>query len=430
MRTDGARTGSNVWDQAAAADADIESAAHDVHDEDLASAIEACLNRDGETAARANIPFGGNRITGLGSGVARTDSVTLGQAQLRGFNWAGTVAGTSEALTASLTPAITAYSNGLDFWFIVASDNAADDPTINLNTVGALPLESSVGVGVTKRQLRAGAICHGVVVGVGGTPSVLVVEGLTIETLLARGYIDGFQVSNAADADHDLTVGIGAARDDTNVENITLASAITKRFDATWAVGTANGGMQSGTSIGNDTWYEVHAIKRLDTGVVDVIGCEVGGLSLPSGYDVARRIGYFLSDGSANIVGFKQAGSLFEFDAAVLSVDLENTVSTTASAHALTAPPNTEAIVNIHVNDGSGNELYVAPTNISVQATSLSAAPLATVRVTSGGGANLIGGFRVRVDASSEVRLVASTDTLNEVQIATLGWVDTRGRDA
>lgn len=46
---------------------------------DIAAGLTDCLTRDGQSPAMANIPMGGNRITGLANGVAATDAATIQQ---------------------------------------------------------------------------------------------------------------------------------------------------------------------------------------------------------------------------------------------------------------------------------------------------------------------------------------------------------------
>lgn len=83
-------------------------------------------------------------------------------------------------------------------------------------------------------------------------------------------YLYGFQMANnATDATNDIDIGTGQCRDAENSENIALTSTLIKQLDAAWAVGN-NAGMRDTGSIANGTWH-LHAIKRLDTGVVDVI---------------------------------------------------------------------------------------------------------------------------------------------------------------
>lgn len=87
---------------------------------------------------------------------------------------------------------------------------------------------------------------------------------------LPLAYLSGYGTNNnAGDAVNDIDIAIGACRDITNAQNIVLASALTKRLDAAWAVGTNQGGLDIGTIA--DGSYHLYAIKRSDTGVVDAL---------------------------------------------------------------------------------------------------------------------------------------------------------------
>jgi hypothetical protein len=59
----------------------IEPARHDAQDNDLATGINQCLNKDGSNAATGALNLGLNKITNLASGTVSTDAITLGQAQ-------------------------------------------------------------------------------------------------------------------------------------------------------------------------------------------------------------------------------------------------------------------------------------------------------------------------------------------------------------
>jgi hypothetical protein len=86
----------------------------------------------------------------------------------------------------------------------------------------------------------------------------------------AQNYLTGLKLSNnATDATNDIDIAKGQAMDSTNTGMMTLASTLTKQLDAAWSVGTGAGGLDQG-SIANAT-YHVHAIKRVDTSVVDAI---------------------------------------------------------------------------------------------------------------------------------------------------------------
>lgn len=137
---------------------------------------------------------------------------------------------------------------------------------------------------------------------------------------IPRGYISGLLLGVAAiDEDHDINVGPGKCRDYADSEDMVRASAITKQCDANWAVGSAAGGLLSG-SLDASSVYGIWLIKRTDTGVVDV-GVEKNKVSpddtitLPTNYDKQRFIGGFFTDGSANIKKFyHRSGGLILFE--------------------------------------------------------------------------------------------------------------------
>jgi hypothetical protein len=78
-RTTGLYNGSTCWGQTDAAARGIRSDEHDVHDEDLADGISACLKKDGGNTIAGNIRMGGFKITGLGAGSANGESVRYEQ---------------------------------------------------------------------------------------------------------------------------------------------------------------------------------------------------------------------------------------------------------------------------------------------------------------------------------------------------------------
>lgn len=135
-RTNGFFTGATVWTQDASAGVNILDTRHDTHDQDLASGIDACLNKNGANSPTADIPFGGYKATNVGSATARTHWLTAGQAQDGAVIWGGTSGGSANAQTITLTPAITAYAAGQRFIFIAGNTNTGAT-TLNVNSVGA-----------------------------------------------------------------------------------------------------------------------------------------------------------------------------------------------------------------------------------------------------------------------------------------------------
>ena len=128
-------------------------------------------------------------------------------------------------------------------------------------------------------------------------------------------FIGGLNTSNGTDADHDINIAVGSARDYTDTATMTLASAITKQIDASWAVGTNAGGLDTG-SVAANTGYGLYLIRRTDTGVVDVLfstdmSAAGGSATMPTSYTQKRLIGWVRTDGSSNIISFLQAGDTF-----------------------------------------------------------------------------------------------------------------------
>jgi hypothetical protein len=65
-RTNGLHTGTTVWAQDDAATIGIRSDYHDTHDQDIATALNSMLQKDGGNTMSGDIPAGGNGFTGLG----------------------------------------------------------------------------------------------------------------------------------------------------------------------------------------------------------------------------------------------------------------------------------------------------------------------------------------------------------------------------
>ncbi len=143
-RNNGTHTGTQVWQDDAAADLDIEATLHDTHDQDIANALSNCITRDGQSTISANIPFNSKRITGLAAGTARTDAATVEQIQDSEVVYAGTTAGSGDAFTATLSPAITAYATGM-YVLLKANRTNTGASTLNLNGVSATAIRKYNG---------------------------------------------------------------------------------------------------------------------------------------------------------------------------------------------------------------------------------------------------------------------------------------------
>lgn len=122
--------------------------------EDLAGGLSNTLARDGQSAATANLPMGGNKLTGLGASSSNGDSVrheqlfgsggaatpaaaraNLGVAE----GSAGTTAGTNSAYTLTPSNPLLAYAVGTSF-FVRFHTACAATPTLNISGLGAVNL--------------------------------------------------------------------------------------------------------------------------------------------------------------------------------------------------------------------------------------------------------------------------------------------------
>src|SRR3546814_17612183 len=77
---------------------------------------------------------------------------------------------------------------------------------------------------------------------------------------LPREYISGLVVtSNGSDADHDIHIATGVARDFADSVKIYLSDALTKQINAKWVEGTNCGGFPTGSHLPNLTSYRVYS---------------------------------------------------------------------------------------------------------------------------------------------------------------------------
>jgi hypothetical protein len=248
-----------------------------------------------------------------------------------------------------------------------------------------------------------------------------------------RGHLAGLTLSTAGSS-ATMTIAEGQAADSTNAALINLAASISKTTSS-WAVGSGNGGLDTGT-IANNTWYHFYAIRRPDTGVVDVcFSTSASSPTLPTNYTQYRRIGSGKTNGSAQWTKFVQDGDLFQWDAAVLDVDVTSP-GTSAVSRTLSVPTgvNVMALFNYAAYDPTNaNQIgaYFSDLAVSDQAPIATAAPLAS-GVSQG--ASAIGGLNrldVRTNTSAQIRSRMTTSSGTSVlRIATLGWIDKRGKDA
>ena len=162
MARNGSGTYVRVHDWTDDRDAAIPITASRVDEEmdDVATALTNSLAKDGQTTPTANLPMGGYKLTGLGSGSARTDSLTAGQVQDSATQH-GTVGGTANAITLTLTPAITAYAAGQRFSFVAGAVNTGA-VTLNVSAVGAKAITKNGTAALVGGEIANGALIEAI----------------------------------------------------------------------------------------------------------------------------------------------------------------------------------------------------------------------------------------------------------------------------
>lgn len=101
---------------------------------DIGTALAQSISQDGQTPITANLPMTGFRHTNVSDAQARTEYASAGQVQDGSLNLL-TVSGT-DTITATTTPAFTAYKAGMFFSFVAAGANTGA-VTLNINGLGA-----------------------------------------------------------------------------------------------------------------------------------------------------------------------------------------------------------------------------------------------------------------------------------------------------
>jgi hypothetical protein len=246
------------------------------------------------------------------------------------------------------------------------------------------------------------------------------------------GLLYGVQLANnTTNPNTSVDFSAGSATDDALDATMILSATLTKALNAAWAVGTNQGGLDTGTKA-NSTWYHVFLIQRSDTGVVDgLFSTSLASPVMPTSYDRKRRVGSIRTDGSGNILAFVQNGDTFLWAAPSVDVNA-STVSTAGAVLTMLIPVDVQVegifqsvwsgpgSTSTQVVISSPQQNNIAPTSGSVSAITLAIGATSVISVNE---------IRVRANTSSQIRVRASSSPAGvTLQMATLGWVDTRGR--
>lgn len=238
---------------------------------------------------------------------------------------------------------------------------------------------------------------------------------------IAASLINGLTLSAAGST---ATFGIAAGNaGDSSGRLMTLASAYTKTTSS-WAVGSGTGALDTG-AIANSTWYHVYIIKRVDTGVVDIlVSLSASAPTMPTNYTLKRRIGAMKTDGSAQWIKFSQLNDDFLWDVPVQDISNVTPGATTAFSVTLTVPTGIKvgAVFSCTLSDSANVGINFSSLDVSDQAAA------GTGVVTLLGSTAIAGVIQgLRTNTSAQVRARVTTVTA-VYWVSTRGWIDPRGK--
>ena len=299
---------------------------------------------------------------------------------------------------------------------VAAVDAAAAQTALGASVVGRAVFGA---VDAAAARIALGAQVAGNYADAGANTNITKLTAITDYTgsLAFRSFLSGLTLSTAGSS-ATMSIAAGVAMDSTNTCLMQLAA--TSKTTSGWVGGSAVGGLDTGT-IANNTGYHFYVILRPDTGVVDVVfSLSSTSPTLPTNYTQYRRIGWGKINGSGQWTKFIQSGDQFLWDSPPLDVNAA-TPGTAAVLYALSVPSGVRVIVDLNVaSNASSSLLYLSCPDVADLAPSATVAPVSQV-------SNNLGIARVVTNTSSQIRIRSSVNAAHVV--ATLGWVDTRGRD-
>jgi hypothetical protein len=354
------------------------------------------------TTPSLGTPASGNLLSCTGYPV--TSLANVASYSLIGNNTSGSAAPSAiqiPSLTTKATPAAGDYVLLVD----TAASNAFKKATVS---------SMSTSAGVTSIDALTGAFTTG---------SGLLSSGniLKPDPAVFYGFLGGLTVSTTSGS-ATFGVSVGACANSTGAEMMKLTSAYTKNTGS-WTVGSGNGALDTGTIAAN-SWYYVYVIKRLDTGVVDIlISLSATSPTLPTNYTVFRRIGAMRSVAGVVWREVTQFGDNFYYTTPFQDINLSGTLTTSRSLQTLTAPPSMIAMTRIYFfNAGAASTALVQPPLETDRA--VGAFMSLTAEVANQGQS---GHFQVPLNSSSQIALRAGSAS-GSITVETLGWTDFRGK--
>lgn len=264
-----------------------------------------------------------------------------------------------------------------------------------------------------------------------------ITAAISASVKLPAGYIFGFKLSNNSGAPNTtLDVAAGFARSTDNTVDVTLSAGLSGILQAAgvWTAGNNQNKLDTGAKAVS-TWYHTYSIRKTSDGTGDILfSLSASAPTMPSGYSGFRRIGSIRTDASGNIVAFSQLGDRFLLKTPILDVNNVTWPTGSRTLYTLTVPTGVQVLAMTNITFGtvsSVESIYVTSPDVNDLAPSITLAPLATSRAILGASTTGANQFynETRVNTSSQIGVRSTNGTINGY-IATVGWVDDRGRNS
>ena len=286
----------------------------------------------------------GNNII-LGSGQSLSDAINnqrvIGVSRFAANNFyidSGSANAYVLTLAASMTNPVSStvgYFIGMTIRFRAGNANTGAS-TVNVNSAGVKNLKKENGT----TDLASGDILTNkdVEFRYDGTSFVLVQNVLDATTSTKGASYLPKQITianNSTDSEHDIDFSAGNAQADDG-SLVFSVIALTKRIDANWVAGTNQGGLFAGT-VANNTWYHCFVIYNPTTSASDA-GFDTSTIAAnaPSGFTKYDYRCSVLTNGSGNIIAFRQDGKTITFSPVLVYTN--TSVGTTFSTFTAIAP--------------------------------------------------------------------------------------------
>jgi hypothetical protein len=193
-RSDGVFTGTSIWQSNRDAGTKIVADRHDTHDQDLATGINSCINKDGSNAMTGAMNMGSQKISSLADGTAHTDGINAGQIQDGGLIFQASDTGSANTYAIALTPAVTAYVAGQVFHFKAANASSGAS-TLNVNALGAKNIKKK-----NDQDIAAGDIEQNAIVSV-------IYDGTSFQMLSQLGTTSSFTLTGDSGSNQTIEDG-------------------------------------------------------------------------------------------------------------------------------------------------------------------------------------------------------------------------------